>query len=258
MYIVIGRVINKNRLAGIVVYGVKDRDTRLVRKEKLGTLFSSYNILNCRYDGKSLHSIDNKYSVKNLPIYSINGKLLSGNNKGYISALIRYFIENYVNISGSRVTSIDNIEANQIAAEMYEGFKRRDRKQFVANIAKNTGMKLEDIDNVYQHIFINEHYLSGKGKVTTFEPDYAMAQSFMRLSKMNGKDILKHDRVMIQHEILEYTEYIRMRDEYRKENGKDIKGKNEGIVLDKAHKIASMKYDYDTEVKAYYSRKGMI
>lgn len=80
----------------------------------------------------------------------------------------------------------------------------------------------------------------GTGAVTAieyrrFDPDCAIAQSWQRL--MIGKDIKKHDKTLIEHELLEMK----------------IKEENRDITHRKAHEIASEKYNYSEEALEYYS-----
>ena len=67
-----------------------------------------------------------------------------------------------------------------------------------------------------------------------FDPDCAIAQSWQRL--MNGKDIKKHDRTLIEHELLEMR----------------IKKENPDIEHLEAHRLAASKFNYPKEAGEYY------
>lgn len=257
-YVVTGRVFNGNKLVGIRVYEITNKDNKIIGKDKFQAFFTKCNVLNCKYDNKGLHEIDNKYSITKLPRYDYKGRLVSGNNKEYISGLIVYFIQNYIKVSGSRITNIDNEDAEEIARNMYEGFKRRDREQFVANIAKNTGIESRYVDMAYQHVFIDKHWIQGEKEFRTFRPDYAMAQSFMRLSRKDGNDIMPHDITMIKHEIIEYKTYRSKLDKYRKRVGGEVSRDICEGYMKISHDKANEKYNYGKEVREYYKKKGMF
>jgi len=82
----------------------------------------------------------------------------------------------------------------------YEEIRKREND--VAAIAYNTGVPIEDIQRIKQHIFINEYDL-GEDIPRRFDPDYDMAISWQRL--IDGKNIQEMDTVLLRHELYEYT-----------------------------------------------------
>lgn len=121
--------------------------------------------------------------------------------------------------------------ASEHAARYYESVRKM--KTDVKNIAKHTGLHEEKIQEVKNFIFMEKHDLGGS-EPEYFTPSYEMAQSWQRL--IDGKDIKKHDLTLLHHEIME----------------KDLM--NQGYSQDKAHILASEKYDYRKESDEYYAK----
>ena len=121
--------------------------------------------------------------------------------------------------------------ASEHAARYYESVMKM--KTDVKNIAKNTGLREEKIQEVKNFIFMEKHNLGGS-EPEYFAPSYEMAQSWQRL--IDGKDIKKHDLTLLNHEIME----------------KDLMKR--GYSQDKAHILASKKYDYRKESDEYYAK----
>ena len=94
----------------------------------------------------------------------------------------------------------------------------------VGKIAKNIGANVEDIQKIKEYLFFNDDFI----------PDCAVAQSWQRL--MLNKNIKKHDRTLIEHELYEM----------------EIKKNNPTIGHDKAHVLATEKYNYQAQVDEYY------
>ena len=109
------------------------------------------------------------------------------------------------------------------ANKYYAAMRNSRKKDIVDRIAKNTGISRKSIEKVYDHVLINEYELNG-GK-RKFDPDYYMAESFRRLRE--GKNIQKHDLIMLKHERLEYELMKKLHLKY-----------------EDAHKIAERKYNY--------------
>lgn len=105
------------------------------------------------------------------------------------------------------------LRAQQRAEQAYE--RIRNDVGDVAEIAKNTGMPVEDIQAIKDHIFNEEHLLDryvdyGEPAVTSrFDPDPRIADSWDRLR--SGQDIKPEDLQLLQHELAE--------SQYMKENG---------------------------------------
>ncbi|QWQ39297.1 hypothetical protein KMP11_02940 [Gemella sp. zg-570] len=93
------------------------------------------------------------------------------------------------------------INRDKHAEKYYNYVRNRDKKKEILTIAINTGFRIEDIEKIYNHIFINEYNLVNDFK--RFDPDYNMAESWRRLRE--GKNIQNHDFVMLEHEFFEYT-----------------------------------------------------
>ncbi|OJG33755.1 hypothetical protein RV00_GL001009 [Enterococcus devriesei] len=88
-------------------------------------------------------------------------------------------------------------EKEVLANRIYES--ARNRKSDIRRVAKHSGMRKSDIKKVYRHMFINEYdLLSGKKR---FDPDIDMAESWQRL--FLGKNVQKHDIIMLRHELME-------------------------------------------------------
>lgn len=73
-----------------------------------------------------------------------------------------------------------------------------------------------------------------------FHPSYEMAKSWRRLSERNGKNIQRHDVLLLYHEL--YEVWLLLSSPEMSQN--------------MAHKLASMKYPYDRESEKYYRIRG--
>ena len=128
-----------------------------------------------------------------------------------------------------------SIRRDAHAERYYEQVRNRDRDIEVRAVSEHSGFSTEIVDAVYQHVFIDKHDLTTGYK--RFEPDYEMAQSWQRLRL--GKDIQKHDKLLIMHE---YEEILLMAD---------------GLSYQEAHdKVCSMGYDYQKALAEWLSGKG--
>lgn len=102
-------------------------------------------------------------------------------------------------------------------------------------IVEYIGKREDDIRKIKAYLFEdNSLYDSDSDTWRRFGPDCAIAQSWQRL--MIGQDIKPHDRMLIEHELLEMQ----------------IKKDNPGIDHYEAHKLATEKYDYRKEAVEYY------
>lgn len=81
----------------------------------------------------------------------------------------------------------------------YAEVRNRDKQIEVDLIAKNAGISSEVAERIYNHVFINEYELTTG--YHSFDPDYDMARSWQRLRE--GKNIQKHDIIMLEHEMFE-------------------------------------------------------
>ena len=116
------------------------------------------------------------------------------------------------------------------ANRYYESMRNSRKSNIIDHIANNTGISKKSINKIYDHVFINEYELSG-GK-RRFDPDYYMAESFRRLRE--GKNIQKHDLIMLKHERLEYELMKKLHLKY-----------------DEAHKITERKYNYQKALNKF-------
>lgn len=116
------------------------------------------------------------------------------------------------------------------ANRYYESMRNSRKSNIIDHIANNTGISKKSISKIYDHVFINEYELSG-GK-RRFDPDYYMAESFRRLRE--GKNIQKHDLIMLKHERLEYELMKKIHLKY-----------------DEAHKITERKYNYQKALNKF-------
>lgn len=122
------------------------------------------------------------------------------------------------------------------AIKYYESVRRSKKSNIVKSIANNTGISEKSINKVYDHVFINDHELYG-GK-RRFDPDYDMAESFRRLRE--GKNIQKHDLIMLKHERLEYELM-----------------KKEHLSYQEAHRLAEKKYNYQKALMEFKKKNNL-
>lgn len=122
------------------------------------------------------------------------------------------------------------------AEQYYEMIRKRNQNMEVKQIANNTGLNTKTIDKVYNHVFINKYDLA-QG-YDNFAPDYDMAQSWQRLRE--GKNIQKHDLIMLKHERLEYELMNRYNMKY-----------------EKAHGLTEKKYNYAKALIEYLKKNNL-
>lgn len=128
-------------------------------------------------------------------------------------------------ITGARIIDPDSTEGTNFAEMYYKEI--RSFSTDIEKIADNLGKDKSDIRKIKEYLFENKSWYNPEAKeYERFKPDCAIAQSWQRL--MNGKDIKKHDRTLIEHELLEMK----------------IKEENPGIDHLEAHRLASVKYNY--------------
>ena len=105
-------------------------------------------------------------------------------------------------------------------------------KTDVRNIAQNTGFSEEDISQIKNHVFVDEHDLGGDVP-ERFYPNYAMSQSWQRL--IDGKNIQKHDITLLNHEKME-SKLMKL-----------------GYSQKEAHEFTEKVYNYAKESREYYA-----
>lgn len=118
------------------------------------------------------------------------------------------------------------------AEELYEQIRKRKQSQ-CRNIAKNTGFTLMQCEMVWFYLFIQEHTLHGG--TMRFDSDLPIAQSWLRLSEKNGRNILPHDILLLQHELCEISLQL-----------------NNGLSQEQAHSVAEQQFNYHAACMQYY------
>lgn len=141
-----------------------------------------------------------------------------------------------MSISGA-IISPNNPNSYLIAERLYNEI--RHRKTDYINVAHNTQFSTEQCKIVKDYIFMNSHELStGFGR---FAPDISMAQSWLRLAEKAGRNIQRHDVVLLFHEL---TEII-------------IQLQNPKISQLMAHEQAQLQYNYVDACRKYYESLGI-
>ena len=142
-------------------------------------------------------------------------------------------IDSDILITGARIIDPDSTEGIKFAKMYYDEI--RSFSTDAKKIAENLGKEEPDIKKIKAYLFEDKSLYDPDTKsYRRFDPDCAIAQSWQRL--MNGKDIKKHDRTLIEHELLEMR----------------IKKENPGIEHLEAHRLAASKYNYPKETGEYY------
>lgn len=125
-------------------------------------------------------------------------------------------------------------EAKEHAFQMYDAIPKRS-KDFL-EIAKNTGFSIEQIQMIKSHIFRHSHYLNGNTMTEKFAPSYEMCESWRRLSEKDGKNIKKHDVLLLYHELYEINLLLMHTD----------------MSQNTAHNLANVKYNYEFACREFY------
>ncbi len=131
-------------------------------------------------------------------------------------------------VSGGLIPDSDDAQAH--AERYYESVRKM--KTDVRNIAQNTGFSEEDISQIKNHVFVDEHDLGGDVP-ERFYPNYAMSQSWQRL--IDGKNIQKHDITLLNHEKME-SKLMKL-----------------GYSQKEAHEFTEKVYNYAKESREYYA-----
>lgn len=127
--------------------------------------------------------------------------------------------------------SINSKEARMHTKQMYEQI--RNRRTGCLNVARNSGFTLEQVTIIKNYLFKDCHELSYG--YMPFEPSYAIAESWRRLSEKSGKSIKNHDIILLYHELLEIQILIQGR-----------------CTQKEAHELASKQYNYHLLSDNYY------
>lgn len=138
-------------------------------------------------------------------------------------------------ISGAISGAIDpNSDEASIHAEMYYEEIRKNNSD-VERIATLMNRSIEQILAVKNYLFIDTHIL--QGKVSRFDAEIHIAQSWQRLAFMQDK-VLPHDRVLIEHELMEMSLV------------------NSGVSQKEAHDLTNKRYNYTEACDKYDAEMG--
>ncbi len=117
-------------------------------------------------------------------------------------------------------------ESDKKDAAASKEYRKISRRNDVDVIAKNSGFKKEDIQQIKRHIFYNKHKkYDGYGMLY---PDYDMAVAWNRIYNGNPKD---RDILLLKHELLESS----LEKEYN-------------LTIAEAHKRAKKVYDWEKKL----------
>ncbi|MBN1056056.1 hypothetical protein DVW05_11955, partial [Clostridium botulinum] len=100
----------------------------------------------------------------------------------------------------TEVTIRNYDKLDEIAEEMYDSF--RGISDDVEKIANNTGWDIKDINQVKEHVFLDE--VLKDSDMGRLDPDYEMAMAWERLCKGEFYD---NDILLLKHELYESTYY---------------------------------------------------
>lgn len=132
----------------------------------------------------------------------------------------------------------DSVEGLRQGAKLYAQI--RNRQADYINVARNTGLSLEQCKILKDYMFLNKHELIAGYE--RFFPDLAMAQSWLRLAEAHGKNILPMDTLMLKHELFEINLLLT----------------NSKMSPAQAHEIAEVKFNYSLEVEKHYRARVTI
>ena len=140
--------------------------------------------------------------------------------------------QNSGGISGA-ITNLDSKEAQMYAIQAYESI--RNNQHDVEKIAKNLNMDEGMIKAIKGYLFYGKCAEGENGEKKRFDPSFAIAQSWNRLA-YEPENIQEHDRLLIQHEIME------------------IHLATKGLPQSVAHDETSKKFDYAGAAIQYYEK----
>ena len=117
------------------------------------------------------------------------------------------------------------------AKKIYLELGQRDASFAGKIIAKVGNISDTEGKQVFNHIFRNKHKfddeISGEIYEDYFDPDYDMAQSFLRI--LNRQKVLERDIILIKHELLE----------------SNLMKENSNLTYKEAHKITNQQFNYE-------------
>lgn len=239
-YVVTARVVDGSKVVGIKVYNLATLDYKFIWRKSFRDFFSKHKVLNIGYNNSSLITKNDFIPIKGLRKYNKWGYILSWGIFSESTILASYLGVDedlvYVRVCGALVsgaiTDLSSREASAHARMYYAEIRMR--KDDIGKIANRLSLNFEVVRRIKNYLFLEIHDL-GDGRVDQFDADFAIAQSWQRLSDIN-MSLESHDITLIKHEMLE-MEYI-----------------EKGYARDIAHSKASGVYNYSKEAKLYYDK----
>ena len=108
--------------------------------------------------------------------------------------------ESLVSTGGRKLTSASAaLKADQEAAEFYNQVRNANSKADISLISKSTGIPEYRIERIKNHIFMEEHQLTG-GRIDRFDPYIEISDAWKRLQ---SGDFYKQDVDLLHHEYFE-------------------------------------------------------
>ncbi len=214
---------------------------RCIRKQKNRILVdeNTNDTEKLQIDQIRLQRLNQEYSrfskTVGLPMQRERAQVAGFGRKQAAQAAATYKIKK-VSQSGGKFTVGDaewQLRRETEASTFYDKICTNDSD--VITIAKISGMSVQNIQQIKNHVFFNRH-IKWDGSVGRFDPDYNMAVAWKRLLDGNPNET---DILLLKHELLE--------SQYEKEYN---------LTADKAHRMASETYDWNKAVKELYGEDG--
>lgn len=137
-------------------------------------------------------------------------------------------------ISGA-IVDPESERGKEHAERFYEEIRNNKSHSDVKKIAENTGYSFEQILQIKNYLFVDEHLLD-EG-VKRFTPSFEIAQSWQRLA-YDFENVKNHDFTLLKHELREMALV------------------NQGYSQSEAHRITERDYNYRIESIEYYISLG--
>jgi hypothetical protein len=235
--IVVGRVFDGKNMIGLKVYNLVTLQYWFINKESYNYLFSSLNILNCKYRNNKLIYTDKVIDVRLLTKYNRNGFIIQYGEYSDSELIARYLgvdpdsIFFYVcgGITSGAITDPFSKDANKHAEMYYAEIRKMSTDVF--KIANNINVDVNLIIKIKNYLFLEQHLINGKLK--PFDASFHIAQSWQRLMS-DERNIKPHDITLIKHELYEMNLI------------------SKGMSREKAHLETSKIYNYEKESDEYY------
>ena len=142
-------------------------------------------------------------------------------------------------VTGARITDPFSDRAEAHAALYYPEIRKMSTD--CDRIAEHTGFTVNQVRDVKNYLFMDNSYLDpDTGERRQFDPDFAIAQSWQRLTE--GRDIQPHDRTLLRHELYEMQ----------------LKRDHPELTHMEAHRRASEMFDYPGETERYYDHLSQL